>query len=180
MPRHDDREKSSNKKEVLAILKNLISKKKEENIMAFLYEEVGEENRKLWDSIGWKDWGMTPIKFLDVRHWSIDREKGIYLMAIGGFRDLPFYYDLAYEGRIVRMEVFQKGEGNISVGATFHWKIKRIYIPKSLWSKKDEVVDEIVNAFSVVRNAFPIEKVRGIYVEIQCEPECVEVDYNGR
>ena len=24
--------------------------------MSFVYEMVGEENRKLWESIGWKNW----------------------------------------------------------------------------------------------------------------------------
>ena len=32
--------------------------------MGFVYEDVGEENRELWESIGWRDWGE---KFLVYR-----------------------------------------------------------------------------------------------------------------
>ena len=28
--------------------------------MSFVYEMVGEENRELWESIGWKNWGEKP------------------------------------------------------------------------------------------------------------------------
>lgn len=47
--------------------------------MGFVYEEVGEENRELWESIGWKDWGEKPKQFLKCRDWIIDRERGIYM-----------------------------------------------------------------------------------------------------
>ncbi len=71
--------------------------------MAFVYEEVGEENRKLWESIGWKDWGKDSISFIDTRHWCIDKERNIFMLPIGCFIDTPYYYDLAFEGRIIRM-----------------------------------------------------------------------------
>ena len=29
--------------------------------MSFVYEEVGEENRELWESIGWKNWSGNPF-----------------------------------------------------------------------------------------------------------------------
>lgn len=52
--------------------------------MAFVYEEVSEENRGLWDSIGWKDWGeRTPVSFRDTRKWCIDKERNIFMLPIG-------------------------------------------------------------------------------------------------
>lgn len=148
--------------------------------MAFIYEEVGEENRGLWESIGWKDWGGNEFAYSKRRYWTINKDENAYLVAIGGYIDMPHYHDFSYEGRIVRMEVFYLAEGSIEVGMTFNWKIERMYIPKSLWSKKDDVIRLVEDAFSVTRNLVPIEKVVNINVEIQCEPECVEVDYNGR
>ena len=56
----------------------------------------------------------------------------------------------------------------------------KINIPQSLWEKRKDVIKEITNAASVVRNLTPLEKVIAINVEVLCEPECVEVDYNGR
>lgn len=93
---------------------------------------------------------------------------------------MPKYYDLSYYSRIVRMEVFCWTEGNRQEGVVFDWRIKKIYIPKSIWENREQIIDEIRNAFSVAHKLTPIENVKAINVEIQCEPECVEVDYNGK
>ncbi|MCM1081871.1 MAG: hypothetical protein NC393_01820 [Clostridium sp.] len=77
--------------------------------MAFVYERVGEENRELWESIGWKNWGGESLIFFKQREWCIDREKEAYLQRIGGYIDMPDYYDLSYKGRIIRMEVDYNG-----------------------------------------------------------------------
>ena len=61
----------------------------------------------------------------------------------------------------------------------FNWNIKRMCIPKSLWSIKDEVINLIKEAFAVIDKGAPKNKVKGINVFMKCEPECVEVDYNG-
>ncbi|MFG6327525.1 MAG: hypothetical protein K1W00_11815 [Lachnospiraceae bacterium] len=148
--------------------------------MAFIYEEVGEENRELWESIGWKNWSGNPLGFYSERQWSIDKERNIYLVRVGGYIDMPIFWDMSYEGRIIRMEVAGKAKGNNSTGVVFNWKIMKINIPKSLWGKKQDIVEQITNAVSVVRCLTPLEKVIAINVEMRCEPECVEVDYNGR
>ena len=148
--------------------------------MAFVYEEVGEENRELWESIGWKNWSGNPFGFYKRRQWSIEKERKIYLVRIGGYIDMPEYWDMSYKGRIVRMEVVGGGKGNNSTGVIFNWKIMKINIPKSLWEIRQDVVKQIIKAASVVRCLTPIENVVDINVEVLCEPECVEVDYNGR
>lgn len=148
--------------------------------MAFVYEEVGEENRELWESIGWKDWGESPIPFCSITKWSIDRERQIYMQPIGGYIDMPDYHDLAYKGIIIRMEVIPKGNGTRATGFNKVWTINRIYIPKSIWEKREAILRAIKEAFSVYRGGTAESRVKSISVEISCEPECVEVDYNGR
>ncbi len=148
--------------------------------MSFVYEEVGEENKAIWESIGWKNWSGNPLGSYKRQQWSIDKERKIYLVKIGGYIDMPKYWDMSYEGRIIRMEVVGGAKGNRNTGVVFNWKIMKINIPQSLWEKRKDVIKEITNAASVVRNLTPIEKVIAINVEVLCEPECVEVDYNGR
>ena len=148
--------------------------------MSFVYEDVGEENKEIWESIGWKNWSGNPLGSYKRQQWSIDKERKIYLVKIGGYIDMPDFWDMSYEGRIVRMEVAGRGIGNNSTGVVFNWKIMKINIPKSLWEKRQDVVEQIINAASVVRCLTPLEKVKAINVEVLCEPECVEVDYNGR
>ncbi len=149
--------------------------------MAFVYEKVGEENKVLWEALGWKDWGRDIVKFFLGKYWAVDKDRNIYMLAIGGFRDMPDYYDLSYKGVIVRMEVIQVGDGSRDTGGfNMVWNVKRIYIPKSIWDEKEEVLLTIKEAFRVFRARHSIDMVKSISVEIQCEPECVEVDYNGR
>ena len=149
--------------------------------MGFVYEEVGEENRELWESIGWKDWGeRTPKQFFKGRMWSVDREHHIYMQPIGGFRDMPDYYDLAYKGRIVRMEIKEEGSGDRGTGFNMRWNVCRINVPKSIWEEKEEILQAIKESFLVYRAAARESEINSITVNIQCEPECVEVDYNGK
>ena len=149
--------------------------------MGFIQEEVGEENRELWESIGWKDWGENRlVQFFKSKKWSIDRERQIYMQPIGSFRDTPYYYDLAYKGRIIRMEAVSEGNGTIMTGFNVVHDIYRIYIPQSIWEEKEEILQVIKESFLVYRAAARESEINSITVNIQCEPECVEVDYNGR
>lgn len=148
--------------------------------MGFVYEEVGEENRELWESIGWKNWWKKPIAFARSREWAIDREREVYMQPIGGYIDMPDYHDLSYKDRIVRMAVFGRGSGSRKTGVNKVWDIYEIDIPKSIWDDKDKIVQMIKEAFSVYRGGTDEKFINSISVEISCEPECVEVDYNGR
>lgn len=93
---------------------------------------------------------------------------------------MPNYYDLAYKGKIVRMEVGQRGDGNRAIGFSTVWIVDHIYIPKSLWNEKEDIVLVIKEAFLANRSGRPESMVKSMDVEICHEPECVEVDYNGR
>ncbi len=148
--------------------------------MGFVYEKVGEENRELWESIGWKNWGKKTIEFCSITHWVVNKEQKVYMQPIGGFIDMPDYHDLAYQGKIVRMEVISHGSGSRRDGFHKVWSINKIYIPKSIWNDKDKILQVIKEAFSVYRGGTGEEFINSITVEISCDPECVEVDYNGR
>ncbi|MCH5263933.1 MAG: hypothetical protein J1F42_13570 [Lachnospiraceae bacterium] len=149
--------------------------------MGFVYEEVGEENRELWESIGWKDWLKSPMPFCPVYEWCIDKEQQIYMQAIGRFRDMPDYYDLFYKDRIVRMEISAEGSsGTRAIGFNMSWNVYRIYIPKSIWKERTEILKAIEAAFHVDRGGHAEDLINSISVQISCEPECVEVDYNGK
>ena len=120
------------------------------------------------------------MRFYKGGYWSVDKEKNIYLVEIGHYIDTPYFWDMSYEGKIIRMEIAGGAMGNKNTGVTFNWKIMKINIPKSLWEKREDVVKQIINAASVVRKLAQIEKVIAINVKILCEPECVELDYNGQ
>lgn len=56
------------------------------------------------------------------------------------------------------------------------YNIQKISIPQSVWEEKDEILKNIAESIaeSVCSLKFDIK------VNINCDPECVETDYNGR
>ena len=152
--------------------------------MAFVYERVRPEDEELWNSIGWKSWNGRAESFSLYNRWCIDRERNACLLAIGGFIDMPDYYDFCYKGVIVRMEVSVWGEDVSEPGGprreTLEWYIDNICIPESIWEDREEIVELIKEAFSVNTSAAPASRISSISVEIENEPKRVEADYNGR
>ena len=131
-------------------IKEFLKFKQEHEKMSFVYEMVGEENRELWESIGWKDVFESPLDFYRKDYWSLDRSNSIFLIGIGGYIDMLDYYDISYKQRIIRMEVVGRNKRDINNRVKVNWKIKKIYIPKSVWSEKEDILIAIKDAFSVM------------------------------
>lgn len=149
--------------------------------MSYVFEEVGD-NRELWDDICFRDWVFDKLVFIDIRHWCADKERDIYLYPIGNFRgEEPYFYDLSYKHRIIRMEVDERVE---KTGDTAHPKadlsfsVDKISIPNSVWDEAPEILREIEE--SIYRHGVSRINVGKVSVSINCEPERVETDYNGR
>ena len=148
--------------------------------MAFVYERVGEENEKLWKEIGWRDWGNDLIGFYAKSRWCADKEHGVYMLPIGSFRgETPDYYDLAYKNIGVRMErgIDLRGRG---IRGYIFVRIDRVCIPKSIWEYRDDIYKYIKDAFVCYEIKSTRLTINKVDVEINCEPECVETDYNGK
>ena len=88
--------------------------------MAFVYEKVREEDKELFYSIGWKKWDLEPVT--RTFEWCIDKENKIYMRgAGGGMHDLPYYYDMCYGNRIIRIEMGgARSEGDRQEGIVIH------------------------------------------------------------
>ena len=148
--------------------------------MAFVYEEVGLENKELWESIGWKDWGNKPLAFAKRRKWCIDEERKAYMQPIGRYIDMPTYYDFYYNGSIVRIEALSISKRDEQQEIELIWYVDRINIPNSLRDRKQVVLKLIKEAFLSNNRRIPLCRIKNIKVVLRCEPDCVEVDYNGR
>lgn len=147
--------------------------------MGFVYEEVGKQNEELWNSIGWQNWSGEPKFYIDETKWCIDKEREIYLLAIGSFRfETPYYFDMAYKCRIIRMDIWNFSKENGETDPDLVYRIDRMRIPKAIWEDRDEITKSAKEAFMVY--GFRNSGVKMVEVEMNCEPERVEVDYNGR
>ena len=121
-----------------------------------------------------------PKFYIDETKWCIDKEREIYLLEIGSYRfgESPDYFDLAYKNRIVRMDIGHYNKGNSETGPHLVYRIERMRIPKAIWEDRDEITKSAKEAFMVY--GFRNSGVKMVEVKMNCEPECVEVDYNGR
>ena len=73
--------------------------------MSFVYEMVGEENRELWESIGWKNWFAKSLIFNKKGYWSYDLQREIYLVEIGRYIETPRYWDMVLCQDLVQIKM---------------------------------------------------------------------------
>lgn len=72
--------------------------------------------------------------------WTIDRERGVYVLAvIGEGREQLDYYALVIDGKAIVFNVDQKSKGNDSTGLERHWNIYDLRIPAELASRQEEI-----------------------------------------
>ncbi len=145
--------------------------------MSFLYEKVGEENLKLFEEICFKDWSERPIPCIPNGEWCIDKLNDSYFVSIGSFRgETPHYADLSYKGRIVRLETSRF----LSNSGIMEYVIKRIFIPRSIWEYKEDIIKKIIEASEAYFRGKSKDRNLKVEVSFENEAECVEADYNGR
>jgi len=144
--------------------------------MGFVYEIVPEEDWEFFRSMKLKDcWGaMYKILSKDTK-WCADRERNAYLVGIGGgYAGMPHFYDLWWNGNVIRMETTSREIRNDEEGFDIKWIIHKIPIPEKIWSCKDEIKDMIEEAFSVNESWCKGRKIDSIKVVFRCEPEIEE------
>lgn len=144
--------------------------------MGFVFEKVPEEDWDFFMSMGLKDcWGSNPLNVSECSAWCADRERNAYLVPIGGgFREMPNYYDLWWNGHTIRMEIGDGGNGNYNVGVDLVWFIHKISIPKEIWQYKGEIMNMITDAFSVNEGWCRKECLKSIAVKVMCKAEIAE------
>ena len=146
--------------------------------MSYIFEEVGD-NRELWTEIGFRDWNLEYIFFSKRHLWCADRERELFLYPVGSFRnETPNFYDLSYKHRIIRMEVEERGEPAETLGNNVFFSINKITVPNSVWNELHDILKVIEEGVHVYGSS--LKYVANVSVKINCEPEQVEVDYNGR
>ena len=143
--------------------------------MSFVFEKVGDQ-KDLWKEIGFRDLESKMIPYSKYHLWCADKRNNIFLFNIGNNRgDTPDCYDLSYKIRIIRIAVVESIETGESKAQSVY-NIQKVSIPQSVWEERAEIMKNIEESI--------IETVRSlkldIKVKINCDPECVETDYNGR
>lgn len=145
--------------------------------MAFIYEIVPEKDYGFFKSMRLKnERNSFNFEFKPgSTGWSADRKQNAYLVRIsGGHGEIPLFYDLWWNGDIIRMEVSSGGSGDYYCGYKHKWFIENLPIPKKLWNKKDDIISLINEAFSVDYGWKDPDHVISIEVVFEREPKIKE------
>lgn len=121
--------------------------------MAFIYEELTEEDKEFFNSFGFYKALSSVSKADPPLGWVSDREREIYFVSLGGqgYRfdeeHPPTYYRLIWKGKLIKIEGYRKGEGNLIIGNSIMYKLTRITVSESLHLKRSLLEKMIIDAF---------------------------------
>lgn len=112
--------------------------------MAFANEKISDEDKsRIASEITFEKINAQAQwipEFSKPSRWSVDRERGAYLIFLtgGGREQLP-YYVLGIVGKTVVFNVDDKSKGNHSSGIHGHYEVHDLRIPPVLELRREEV-----------------------------------------
>jgi len=114
--------------------------------MAFINEKIPEQDRAEFEAVINYENLRKQARYITEFEpkynlfWTIDRERGIYILfVIGGGREQLDYYALVIDGQAVVFNVDIKGKGNQCLGIQRHLDIYDLVIPYPLESHREEI-----------------------------------------
>lgn len=121
--------------------------------MAFVYEKLNEEDKVYLASFKFKD-PLSSCSLARIpRYWISDRERGIFLVSLGGqgYRFdkeyPPTYYRLIWEGYPIKIAAYFDWTGDNETGVQAIWDVDRIVIPRALDIDIDLLIETIKEVF---------------------------------
>ncbi|PYG83914.1 hypothetical protein LY28_03762 [Ruminiclostridium sufflavum DSM 19573] len=140
--------------------------------MAFVYEKIPEGDRKYFNSFNLK----SPFtdKLLYSREWTIDREREVFMVGLGGQgtyeSEIPMYYALVWGKSVIFLDTFCNGKGDYDTGIEMWWKITKIKAPICLLKDNDKMIEIIKEAFDAMGFAGIRNCVKRVNFEYIAEP----------
>lgn len=123
--------------------------------MAFVNEKISDQDKQVVSSIvnyeAIKAISRWVHRFSGLDWWTIDRERGVYLIDLGGgggpddVGRMP-YSVLGIDGQIVVFNVVSNGKGNAAVGVQSYKEVHNLQIPSNLESRREEIKQLIRDA----------------------------------
>lgn len=149
--------------------------------MAFKYEKMNEDDLKFVQDFNFRN-PLSHIRPLRLTHWTADRERKAFLIALGGEgyygAEIPGFFVFIWKNRVMKIEAFTEGQGNFEKGIEVWWKINKIIIPDIFKKDQQIIMDLIREAFIAESRCYRIDCVKNITFDYIAEPSFVkEVNY---
>lgn len=116
--------------------------------MAFVNEKISDQDKQVVSTIvnyeAIKAISRWVHRFSDPSYWTIDRERGVYLINLGGGGGpddggrMP-YSVLGIDDQVVVFNIVSKAEGNGTIGLQWHKEIYNLHIPPALDIRREEI-----------------------------------------
>jgi hypothetical protein len=102
--------------------------------------------------------------------WTVDRERGFYLIALGGgFSEIPHIYALVVPNGVVRFEGEVEGKEHLHRSkwtVQIKWQISRVDIPRALAPRATELLSVVREALTASGLFFDSERVKSVKVTL--------------
>lgn len=141
--------------------------------MSFLSEKIESvEERAEFDSFGFTIPGSTTPLFSE--RWTVDRDRGIYFVTLGGGGEIPLFLRLVEKGGVtINLQGHERAEGDMQPHTLeVFWKITKIAIPRQQASRVDEFMQWIKEALIAHGHFGYIELTKNTNVDL-AQPKLV-------
>ena len=130
--------------------------------MAFKNEKIPEQDKvRIAPLVNYerlKKFYLGVVDNIDPIWWTVDREKDVYLISLGGGGrgepgQMP-YCVLGIGDQIVFFNVIQRWQGDKTVGLKHNWEVHNLRIPAALKSRREEIkqlIREAMEEYSYFR-----------------------------
>ena len=146
--------------------------------MAFVSEEIKEEDKEYFNSIGFTQLAHRNKK-VDPYWWVIDREREIIMTCRGGVFAEPIEgYQIYINKEFVNIELVERGSGDyFKKNVTAYYIIKKLEIPKQLIDKGATVgqIIELINEMFMAAGSFGHDPEKTMETTITMETEPIVV-----
>jgi hypothetical protein len=97
--------------------------------------------------------------------WTVDRERGAYLIPLGGgFSEVPEIFALVVPNGVIQFDGNKKGQGqHAKRNVQIEWQISEVRIPRALAPQATEllsIVRDALTAYGLVFDSEPVQSVK--------------------
>ncbi|SBT04723.1 conserved hypothetical protein [Candidatus Accumulibacter aalborgensis] len=139
--------------------------------MAFVNETLTEQDKAWFATFNFRSVFSTRDPIPAPRKWTIDRDRDAVLISLEGqgaegYDVPPTFMVLIWSGQVIRIQAYNRGEGNFWDGTEEWWRLTYIGIPKTLAPQAATVLQLIQEALDAQGTAHRRDIVKAVHIQL--------------